>query len=156
MHTGNDENTLTNSPSGKIVAVCLSEERGTAKRSIGAGYFRKDYGLVGDAHAGSDKQVSLLALEDIEKVCAEKRIEAGPGDFAENITTSGVDLVSLPLGARLRLGEAIVKVTRIGKEKHLVHTYSYKGVSILPQRGAFASVEKSGHIKAGDRITVIS
>jgi len=81
--------------------------------------------------------------------------EAGPGDFAENITTSGIDLISLPIGARLKLGEAIVKVTRIGKEKHLVHTYNYRGVSILPHRGVFASVEKSGHVRAGDRITLI-
>jgi len=154
MHS--DKNTLADSSCGKVIAVCLSEERGTAKRDMGAGYLRKDYGLVGDAHAGSDKQVSLLALEDIQGVCAEKEIEAGPGDFAENITASGIDLVSLPIGARLRLGEAIVKVTRIGKEKHLVHTYNYKGVSILPQRGVFASVEKSGHVRAGDRITVIS
>ena len=156
MHTRSDRNTLTDSSSGKVAAVCLSEERGTAKRSIGVGYLRKDYGLVGDAHAGSDKQVSLLALEDIQKVCAEKEIEACPGNFAENITTSGIDLVSLPIGTRLQVGEAMVKVSRIGKEKHLVHTYNYKGVSILPQRGVFASVEKSGHVRAGDRITVIS
>ena len=140
----------------KVVAVCLSENRGTVKRDIGAGYLRKDYGLAGDAHAGSDKQVSLLALEDIQKVCAEKQIEAGPGDFAENITTSGIDLVSLPIGTMLELGEAIVKVTRIGKEKHLVHTYNYKGASILPQRGVFASVEKNGKVRTGDRITLIS
>ena len=140
----------------KVVAVCLSEDRGTVKRDIGIGYLRSGYGLVGDAHAGSDKQVSLLALEDIQKVCVEKHIEAGPGDFAENITTSGIDLVSLPIGARLQLGEVVIKVTRIGKEKHLVHSYNYKGVSILPQRGAFASVEKSGKVRTGDRITLIS
>ena len=156
MHTRDDENALTNSNSGNVVAVCLSEERGTTKRNIGVGYLRKDYGLAGDAHAGSDKQVSLLALEDIQGVCAEKEIEARPGDFAENITTSGIDLVSLPIGTRLQVGEAIVKVSRIGKEKHLVHTYNYKGVSILPQRGAFASVEKSGKVRTGDRISLIS
>jgi MOSC domain-containing protein YiiM len=141
---------------GNIVAVSLSEQRGTVKQNIGVGYLRKDYGLVGDAHAGSDKQVSLLALEDIQRVCTEKGIEASPGDFAENITTSGIDLVSLPVGTMLQLGEAVIKVTRIGKEKHLVHTYNYRGVSILPQRGAFANVEKSGKVKAGDKITLIS
>ena len=132
----------------KVVAVCSSEERGTGKRDIGKGYLRSGYGLVGDAHAGSDKQVSLLALEDIRRICAEKEIEAGPGDFAENITTSGIDLVSLPVGTRLQVGETIVKVTRIGKEKHLVHTYNHRGISILPQRGVFASVEKSGKVTA--------
>jgi MOSC domain-containing protein YiiM len=155
MHTVNDRNIHIKSSSGKVVAVCLSEGRGMVKRNAGAGYLKEGYGLMGDAHAGSDKQVSLLALEDIQKVCAEKGIEAGPGDFAENITTSGIDLVSLPVGTRLRLGEAVIKVTRIGKEKHLVHTYNYKGASILPHRGAFASVEKSGHVKSGDKIVVI-
>jgi MOSC domain-containing protein YiiM len=156
VHTTNDKNIHIKSSSGKVVAVCLSEERGTVKRNAGAGYLKEGYGLVGDAHAGSDKQVSLLALEDIQKVCAEKEIEASPGDFAENITTSGIDLVSLPIGTRLQIGEAVVKVMRIGKEKHLVHTYNYEGVSILPQRGAFASVEKSGHVKSGDKIVVIA
>ena len=154
MYTQDGKNIVTGH-SGNIAAVCLSKDRGTVKRNVGAGYLRKDYGLVGDAHAGSDKQVSLLALEDIKKICAEKKIEAGPGDFAENITTSGIELISLSIGTRLQLGEAIVKVTRIGKEKHLVHTYNYKGVSILPQRGVFASVEKSGHVAVGDRIAVI-
>lgn len=140
----------------KVVAVCLSADRGTVKRDIGTGYLRKDYGLVGDAHAGSDKQLSLLALEDIQKVCAEKQIDAGPGDFAENITTSGIDLVSIPIGTRLQLGEAVIRVKRIGKEKHLVHTYSYEGVSILPNFGVFAGVEKSGEVRTGDSITVIS
>ena len=72
------------------------------------------------------------------EICKEKKIEAGPGDFAENITTSGIELVSLPIGTRLQVGEAIIKIKRIGKEKHLIHTYNYKGVSILPERGAFA------------------
>jgi len=155
MDTENSANIHTGSTAGKIVAICLSEKRGTVKRNVGSGYLREGYGLVGDAHAGSDKQISLLALEDIQKVCAEKEIDATPGDFAENITTSGIDLTSLPIGARLQAGEAIIKVTRIGKEKHLVHTYNYKGVSILPHRGVFASVEKGGQIKEGDRIAVL-
>ncbi len=155
MHTVNDRNIHTKSSSGKVVAVCLSEERGTVKRNVVAGYLKEGYGLVGDAHAGSDKQVSLLALEDIQKACAEKGIEASPGDFAENITTSGIDLVSLPVGTRLQIGEAVVKATRIGKEKNIVHTYNYKGVSILPQCGVFASVEKSGHVRSDDKIVAI-
>ena len=154
MRNQNDKNIRT-VPVGKVEAVCLSECRGTVKRSIDTGKLKKGYGLVGDAHAGSDKQISLLALEDIQKTCAEKQIEAKPGDFAENITTSGIELVSLPIDTRLQLGEAVVKVTRIGKEKHLVHTYNYKGVSILPHAGIFASVEKSGRVRAGDRIAVI-
>lgn len=155
MYIANNTDIHTKSSAGKVVAVCLSEERGTVKQNVVAGYLRAYYGLVGDAHAGSGKQVSLLAMEDIQRVCAEKGIEASPGDFAENITTSGIDLVSLPIGTRLQIGEAVAKVTRIGKEKHLVHTYNYKGVSILPQRGAFASVEKSGHVRSGDKIVVI-
>lgn len=142
--------------SGKIVAICLSSERGKIKQSIESGYLKKDYGLAGDAHAGSDKQVSLLSLEEIQKVCEEKQIEARSGSFAENITTSGIDLVLLAVGSRLQVGEAILKVTQLGKEKHLVHTYNYKGVSILPEHGVFACVEKSGDVKAGDKIATIS
>lgn len=144
------------SASGKVVAVCLSEERGTVKRKVDTGYLKEGYGLVGDAHAGSDKQISLLALEDIRRVCAEKKIKASPGDFAENISTSGIDLVSLPIGSRMQLGQAVIRVDRIGKEKNLLHTYNYKGVSILPERGIFATVEKSGYVKAGDKITLIA
>jgi MOSC domain-containing protein YiiM len=144
------------STSGKIVAVCLSKERGTVKQNVDTGYLKEGYGLVGDAHAGSDKQISLLALEDVQKVCIDEKIEAAPGDFAENITTSGIDLISLTIGSRIQLGEATIKVDRIGKEKNLVHTYNYKGVSILPERGIFASVEKSGNVRAGDKITIIA
>ena len=143
-------------PYAEVIAVCISEKRGTTKRNIGTGYLKKDYGLIGDAHAGSDKQVSLLALEDIQRICTDKGIDASSGDFAENITTSGIDLVSLPIGTRLQLGNAIVKVTQIGKEKHLIHTYNYKGVSILPRFGVFASVDISGYAKVGDRIIVVS
>jgi len=141
---------------GKVVAVCLSKDRGVVNRNASKSYLRKGYGLVGDAHAGSEKQISLLAIEDIRKTCTEKNIKAGPGDFAENITTSGIELISIPIGTRLRIGEAVLRVTRIGKEKHLVHTYNYKGVSILPHRGLFASVEESGSIEVGDEIRVLS
>ncbi|RLC66201.1 MAG: molybdenum cofactor biosynthesis protein, partial [Chloroflexi bacterium] len=88
---------------GQIVAVCASWRRTDPKKDIGEGYLRKDYGLVGDAHAGlSVRQVSLLALEDIERANREHGISAGPGNFAENLTTRGLDLLSMPIGARLR------------------------------------------------------
>jgi MOSC domain-containing protein YiiM len=88
---------------GRIVAVLRSKRKGVAKREIAIGYLRKDYGLVGDAHAGSNRQVSLLALENI-KICQQKGLKVGPGDFAENLTTEGIDLLSLTRGQRLFVG----------------------------------------------------
>ncbi|HIC94198.1 MAG TPA: MOSC domain-containing protein [Anaerolineae bacterium] len=141
---------------GQIVAVCASQRRTDPKKDIGEGYLRKDYGLVGDAHAGlSIRQVSLLALEDIEQANREHGISAGPGDFAENITTRGLDLLSLPIGARLRAGEALLEVVQIGKDPSLAHTYSFQGVSILPTRGIFCRVIQGGWVKKGDAIVPV-
>ncbi len=88
---------------GRIVAVLRSKRKGRAKKEIATGLLRKDYGLVGDAHAGSGRQVSLLSLESI-KMCQQKGLKVGPGDFAENLTTEGVDLLSLTKGQRLFVG----------------------------------------------------
>jgi len=142
---------------GQIVAVCASRRRTDPKKDIGEGYLRKDYGLVGDAHAGlSIRQVSLLALEDIERANREHGISAGPGDFAENLTTWGLDLLSLPIGARLRAGEALLEVVQIGKDLSLAHTYSFQGVSILPTRGIFCRVIESGWVRKGDTIAPVT
>jgi MOSC domain-containing protein YiiM len=141
---------------GSIVAVCASQRRVDPKRDEGEGYLREGYGLVGDAHAGlSEREVSLLALESIERANGEHGIEAGPGDFAENLTTQGIDLVSLPIGGRLRAGEAVLEVVQIGKPSHVAHTYSFRGFSLLPTEGIFCGVIKGGRVRRGDEIVVI-
>ena len=141
---------------GSIVAVCASQRRMDPKRDVGEGYLREGYGLVGDAHAGlSEREVSLLALESIVQVNREQGIKAGPGDFAENLTTQGLDLLSLPIGARLRAGEAVLEVVQIGKPPHVAHTYSFQGLSLLPTEGIFCRVIKGGRVRRGDEIVVL-
>jgi len=141
---------------GVIIAVCASQRRLDPKRDMGEGYLREGYGLEGDAHAGlSEREVSLLAWESIERLNKEHGVEAGPGDFAENLTTQGIDLVSLPLGTRLRTGEAVLEVVQIGKPPHVAHTYNFQGLSILPTEGIFCRVIEGGRVRKGDEIAVL-
>jgi MOSC domain-containing protein YiiM len=141
--------------SGKVVGVCMSQRRTDPKKNLGKGVLEKDLGLVGDSHAGSEKEVSLLAIESIQKLCQETGISAGPGCFAENITTEGMDLTSLPIGSKLQVGEAKLVVTQMGKDSSQPHTYSYQGYSILPKEGVFCKVIESGEVKIGDSIRMI-
>jgi len=139
-----------------IIAVCASQKRLDPKRDVGEGYLREGYGLEGDAHAGlSEREVSLLAWESIERLSKEHGVDAGPGDFAENLTTQGIDLVSLPLGTRLRTGEAMLEVVQIGKPPHVAHTYNFQGLSILPTEGIFCRVIEGGRVRKGDEIGVL-
>ncbi len=144
-----------------IVAVCRSERRTEPKVDIGQGELRQDHGLVGDSHAGlSQRQVSLLALESIERANREHGIKAGPGSFAENLTTQGLDLLSLKVGDRLRVGEALLEVVQIGKpplrrgsgQAEVAHPYSFHGVSLLPTEGLFCRVLEGGQVRRGDEI----
>jgi len=118
------------------------------------GFLQKEMGMAGDSHAGTEKEVSLLAIESIQKLCEQTGISAGPGSFAENITTEGIDLTSLPIGTHLKVGEAKLMVDQIGKDSSQLHTYCYEGYSILPKEGIFCKVIKSGEVKEGDLIIV--
>jgi MOSC domain-containing protein YiiM len=139
----------------KVVGVCKSEKKTDPKKNAGKGFLQKGLGLVGDAHAGSEKEVSLLAIESIKKLCQETGISAGPGCFAENITTEGMDLTSLPIGSKLLVGEAKLMVIQIGKDSSQPHTYGYHGHSILPKEGVFCKVIESGEVKIGDSLRTI-
>jgi MOSC domain-containing protein YiiM len=142
---------------GSIVAVCASQRRTDAKRDVGEGYLREGYGLVGDSHAGlSEREVSLLAIESIERANKDNGVKAGPGDFAENLTTEGLDWGALKVGDRLRAGEAELVVVQLGKPPGAAHTYNYQGVSILPREGVFCRVARSGWVRCGDEIAVMS
>ncbi len=114
-------------------------------------------GLEGDAHAGfGHRQVSLLAMESIQKMRAQG-LEVGPGDFAENLTVEGIDLLSLPVGARLRVGkEAVLRVTQIGKEcHHRCAIYYQAGDCVMPREGIFAEVLRGGTVRKGDPLKVL-
>ena len=142
---------------GEVVAVCRSEEKGTRKSEIESGELITDFGLKGDAHAGDwHRQISLLGEESIlkMKILVDKEFDFNYGDFAENITTSGIFLYDLPVGSLLKIGdEVLLEVTQIGKEcHHDCEIYKKVGMCIMPSEGIFARVKKGGEIKAGDKI----
>lgn len=140
-----------------VVAVCRSKKKGTRKKTVAEGILREDYGLVGDAHADccTHRQVSLLAMESIDKMI-RLGFEVGPGDFAENLTTRGIELLSLPLGTRISIGKDILlDVTQIGKECHSgCAIYQEIGKCIMPKEGIFARVIQGGRVRAGDDIRI--
>jgi MOSC domain-containing protein YiiM len=142
-----------------VIAVCRSAQKGTSKQNIHQGVFRENYGLLEDAHSDSawHRQVSLLALESIRKMQA-MGLMLKPGDFAENITTEGMDLVRLPLGTRLAVGgEVILEVTQIGKECHTgCAVFKQVGKCIMPREGIFARVIRGGVVQEGDCIQIIT
>ena len=139
---------------GHVVAVCLSRKREAPKIDVGSGELVQGVGLVGDAHAGTEKEVSLLAVERIRALCRETGLEAGPGSFAENVTTEGIDLTSAAIGSVIQMGETRLRVVQVGKDPALSHTYSYKGYSILPRWGIFCKVIQGGRINRCDVITI--
>ncbi|HIC92666.1 MAG TPA: MOSC domain-containing protein [Anaerolineae bacterium] len=142
---------------GTIVAVCASRRKGVRKRNVGKAELRADWGLIGDAHAGNwHRQVSLLALESIEKM-RRKGLNVGPGSFAENLTTKGLDLLSLPIGSRVRVGEEVVlEITQHGKVCHdRCAIYEMAGDCVMPREGVFARVIRGGWVKVGDAIEAL-
>jgi len=141
--------------SGVVVGVCASQRKTDPKKNLGKGFLQKGVGLLGDSHAGTEKEVSLLAIESIQKLCQETGLSAGPGSFAENITNEGIDLVSIPTGSTLQIGEAKLKIIQIGKDPSQAQTYNYQGYSLLPKEGVFCKVVESGEVKVGDIIQLI-
>jgi len=149
-----------------IVSINRSYKKGMVKKPMVEAVLRRNWGLVGDAHAGlSHRQVSLLGLENIKKFMVRlKKLERPknlkfkirPGDFAENITTMGVDLNALAIGTRLRLGNrAIIEITQRGKECHIgCEIRKLVGNCIMPQEGLFAKVISGGKIRVGDPIEI--
>ena len=141
----------------KVLAVCISENKGERKKPVESVELRINHGIVGDAHAGDwHRQVSLLAEESIDKMRA-LGLDVTAGDFAENITTSGIVLVTLPIGSRLRIGETLLEVTQIGKECHTRCAIFYQaGDCVMPKEGIFAKVITGGVIKPGDEIEIVA
>lgn len=142
---------------GKIVSINISEKKGVRKKAVEEVNIIENTGIEGDAHASSEwhRQVSLLALESIKKIQA-MGLDVKPGDFAENITTEGVDLLSLPMGTRMRIGKDVIgEVSQIGKECHTRCAIYYQaGDCVMPKEGIFIKVLKGGKIKVGDAIEV--
>ncbi len=141
----------------KIVSIAISRKKGTRKTCVDEALLIEDHGLDGDAHAGpGDRQVSFLAAESIEKVHSAG-LDVTFGDFAENIATEGIDWLNLPVGTVLQLGrEALVEITRIGKECHKKCAIYYQaGDCIMPREGVFARVLRGGLVRRGDAISLV-
>ena len=131
----------------KILSVNISDKKGEKKIPIPEAVLIDNLGIEGDAHAGDwHRQVSLLAQEDVEEMI-KKGAKVTYGDFAENITTEGIDLANLPIGTILNLGEAVLEVTQIGKECH-AHCAIFRQVGdcVMPRKGIFTRVIKGGRI----------
>lgn len=141
---------------GEVKAVCISKEKGSKKQNIDKATFKENFGIIYDAHAGSSRQVSLLAEESIKKMQA-KGLKVNYGDFAENIVTKGVDLKNLPISTKIKIGEKVIlRVTQIGKECHSRCAIYYQaGDCVMPKEGIFAKVENGGIVRTGDKIDIL-
>ena len=139
----------------EVIAVCISEKKGTVKHPVPHIDVRVHHGIVGDAHAGDwHRQISLLADESVDTMRA-MGLTLAPGAFAENILTRGMELKTLPIGTRLRVGEALLEVTQIGKECHSdCEIKKATGKCVMPTEGIFAVVVEEGRIRSGDKIEI--
>lgn len=143
----------------KIIAVCTSATKGVRKENVGKGILKENFGLIGDAHADSGwhRQASLLDISSIDKM-RQMGYDVNPGDFAENLTTEGIDLISLPIGTKLSVGNKIVlEITQIGKQCHTgCAVFKMVGKCIMPKEGIFTRVINGGPVKVGDEIKIMN
>ena len=146
-----------NTQSAVIKAVCISERKGQQKHPIESVHLRPEHGIDGDAHAGNwHRQVSLLGQESVDRLQEKISIPLLPGAFAENILCEGIELYSLPIGTKLRIGTALCEVTQIGKECHSDCEIKKKvGVCVMPAEGVFAVVKQEGTIRPDDTIEIV-
>ena len=138
---------MTEKNNARVVAVCISEEKGTRKHEVPIIEVKEDYGIVGDAHAGKwHRQVSLLNKDSVDKLQSKIDFKLKPGDFAENILVSGIVLYELPIGTRLKIGDIEGEVTQIGKECHQdCMIRKLTGDCVMPREGIFVRIIKGGH-----------
>lgn len=141
----------------RITSVCRSERRGTVKQNIKSGVLVENFGLEGDAHGGNwHRQISLLSQDSIDAFNA-RGAGVSAGAFGENLTVSGMDLKTLPVGCRLRIGEtALLEITQIGKTCHTSCEIAQRmGECIMPREGIFARVLRGGAVAVGDAVSVV-
>ncbi len=141
---------------GKILAVCISEKKGTLKKAIPVGEMIKDFGLKNDAHAGKwHRQISLLAVDAVRQFSNKYDMKVPAGAFGENLLVEGIDLKHLPVGTKLKCNDILLEITQIGKKCHLgCNIQKQTGECIMPNEGVFAIVLNGGTIKANDVITI--
>ena len=142
---------------GKVIAVCVSEKKGTQKHNAGSARFIEDWGIEGDAHAGKwHRQVSLLSHDRVEEFRARGAV-VDDGAFGENLVVEGFDFKAFPVGTRFRCGEVVLELTQVGKECHShCEIYKVMGDCIMPREGVFTRVLHGGTISVGDELTILS
>ena len=141
---------------GKVLAVCISEKKGTEKKNVGSAKFIADWGIENDSHAGKwHRQVSLLSHEKIEDFRA-RGAEVIDGAFGENLVVEGYDFRSLPVGTKFRCNDVVLELTQIGKECHSgCAIFQKMGDCIMPREGVFTRVLHGGVISVGDELTIL-
>ena len=140
-----------------VISVNISAQKGTVKHPVDQIRLKIGHGIVGDAHAGNwPRQISLLAQESVDRMAALGVDGLEPGIFAENITTQGIQLHTLPIGTRLKIGGCVVEVTQIGKECHQgCEIFKRVGMCVMPKEGIFAKVITQGLVQKGDAIRLM-
>lgn len=141
---------------GKVIAVCISEKKGTQKHAVPSAKFLPDWGIENDAHAGKwHRQVSLLSHDKVEAFRA-RGAEVASGAFGENLVVEGIDFAALPIGTRFQCNDVLLELTQIGKECHS-HCEIFKkmGECIMPTQGVFTRVLKGGEIAEGDELVIL-
>ena len=141
---------------GKVIAVCVSEKKGTQKTNVGTVTLKEDWGIENDAHAGNwHRQVSLLSYEKVEEIRG-RGAAVDDGAFGENLVVSGYDFKTLPIGTKFRCNDVLLELTQVGKECHS-HCAIYKvmGDCIMPREGVFTKVLHGGTISVGDELTIV-
>ena len=142
---------------GTIYAISISPERGQLKREVPEANVTENYGIESDGHAGNwGRQVTCLSWASVKQTNQQYGLNAGPGDFAENILIEGMALSNQTVGSRIRLGkDVILEITQVGKEDHPSIVTKTLGVSLLPSEGLFCRVVKGGRIKKGDPVETV-
>ena len=140
---------------GKVIAVCISEQKGTQKKNVGTATFVEDWGIENDAHAGKwHRQVSLLSHDKIEAFRA-RGAEVVDGAFGENLVVEGYDFRAMPIGTVFQCNDVVLELTQIGKEcHHGCEIFQKMGECIMPREGVFTRVLHGGTISVGDELTV--
>lgn len=140
--------------SGRIYSISISPERGQLKKEVTEAKVIKDHGIENDGHSGAWlRQITCLNWASVQQANKEYQLNAGPGDFAENILIEGIDLSKLTVGSQLKLGSSVVlEVTQIGKEDHPSIVSRTLGVSLLPSEGLFCKVISGGMIRKGEEV----
>ena len=141
---------------GRVIAVCISKEKGTQKYRIPEGEFIEEWGIKDDAHAGKwHRQVSLLSYDRIQEFRA-RGAKVEDGAFGENLVVEGIDFKTLPIGTKFKCNDVVLELTQIGKEcHHGCAIFQAMGDCIMPREGVFTKVLHGGVIKEGDNLEIL-